>query len=69
MSEERRIVRWIGEDRRGSAHTGTALTDCVSEFIAKHFRAGWRRFTVKADGQVLGEIRRNVDGVRTWWSE
>ena len=67
-----RAIRYAGVRKDKTPVTGKATTADLPGWVEKHYRMGWRRLSVTADGttHVVGWIGpRTEGGGRTWWAE
>jgi hypothetical protein len=73
MTSDRRIepllVRFRGVDQRGMGRQGCTATQTPLQITESLYEGGWRSAKVCLDGEVVGEIKRNDEGVRVWWAE
>lgn len=66
-----RAISFVGITRDGVRVTGhTDVTD-LAAWVHGQYRRGYQHLEVTdLDGDaVIGEVTRNPDGIRVWWSE
>jgi hypothetical protein len=63
------MLKYLGMDNRGIARSGSLMVADLAKTAERWFDQGWRWVKVRDGSDLVGEITRNPDGVRTWWVE